>query len=425
VIKTLKSGSALQLVLALGVSMQGWSAAEAQTVTNPPVVVSGKGTSLDITPSGTPIINIAAPGIGASYNSFSRLDVGPEGLIFNNSGGISPSVIAGQILANPNLRPVTSKGKTTYPTPANLIIAEVLNGSPSNLRGPIEIAGWKAGLVIANPAGITCDGCGFINVSRATLTTGVPTRDGYNRLTGIQVNGGSVEVQGRGMSGSTLDFFDIVAGTAKINADIYAREILIAGGTGSFDYYNNTSTAGGSNTGQLAIDSTVLGGMYANRIRLLGTGAGMGINLRGVVSALDRQVTIAADGNINLRRVDAGGDVTIRFVLKNKFRAVAPRSSTRPPVSRSLTTKMLSMKLQRLSTFFDRPAAQSTLNLMSRMVNIATDPCRRGQAHVKRAASVRLHSLEPQLMRWAASSSLRAAISISSNAVQSVGTRSA
>jgi filamentous hemagglutinin len=308
---TLKSGSALQLVFALVVSMQGWSAAEAQTVTTPPVVVSGKGTSLDITPSGTPIVNIAAPGIGASYNSFSRLDVGPEGLIFNNSGGISQSVIAGQILGNPNLRPATSKGKTTYPTPANLIIAEVLNGSRSNLRGPIEIAGWKAGLVIANPAGITCDGCGFINVSRATLTTGVPTRDGYNRLTGFQVNGGSVDVQGRGMSGSTLDFFDIVTGTARINADIYAREILIAGGTGSFNYNSNTSTAGGSNAGQLAIDSSVLGGMYANRIRLLGTGAGMGVNLRGVVSALDRQVTIAADGNINLRRVDAGGDVTI------------------------------------------------------------------------------------------------------------------
>jgi filamentous hemagglutinin len=33
-------------------------------------------------------------------------------------------------------------------------------------------------VIIASPAGIACDGCGFINANRVTLTTGTPVLNG-------------------------------------------------------------------------------------------------------------------------------------------------------------------------------------------------------------------------------------------------------
>jgi filamentous hemagglutinin family protein len=55
---------------------------------------------------------------------------------------------------------------------ARFILNEVVSANPSQLLGFVEVAGSPAQVVIANPAGVTCNGCGFINASRATLTTG-------------------------------------------------------------------------------------------------------------------------------------------------------------------------------------------------------------------------------------------------------------
>lgn len=303
-IKTMKSSSAIALVLSLSALSGAWSQAHAQVATTAPVVVSGTGTRLDITTGGTPIINIAAPRAdGTSYNVFSRLNVGQEGLILNNSQAIGQSQIGGTVLANQNLRVAGA-------VPARLILNEVVNGTRSDLNGAIEVFGTRAGVVIANPAGITCDGCGFINISRASLSTGRPTFDGSNAFTGLQVNGGSVIIQGRGLSGGDVDFFDIVTGSASINANLYARDLVVSGGAANFNYAARTASQIGALSG-VVIDSSVLGGMYANRIRLIGSGAGVGINLAGVVSALNSGVSIATDGAITVRNVDAGGDIAI------------------------------------------------------------------------------------------------------------------
>lgn len=49
---------------------------------------------------------------------------------------------------------------------------EVNSNNPSQLKGYIEVAGKQAQVVIANPSGLICDGCGVINADRFTLTTG-------------------------------------------------------------------------------------------------------------------------------------------------------------------------------------------------------------------------------------------------------------
>ncbi|WP_033963403.1 filamentous hemagglutinin N-terminal domain-containing protein, partial [Pseudomonas aeruginosa] len=59
-------------------------------------------------------------------------------------------------------------------------------GNRSTLAGYTEVAGQSARVIVANPHGITCQGCGFINTPRATLTTGKPIMDGQ-RLERFQV----------------------------------------------------------------------------------------------------------------------------------------------------------------------------------------------------------------------------------------------
>src|SRR5690606_27964012 len=113
---------------------------------------------------GVPVIQIAPPSSGVSNNAFTEFNVGPAGVILNNSGVASQTQLAGQIAGNPHL----GRGAATT------ILNQVTAPNPSQLRGLLEVAGQRANVIVANPAGITCDGCGFVNASRATLTTGRP-----------------------------------------------------------------------------------------------------------------------------------------------------------------------------------------------------------------------------------------------------------
>ena len=55
--------------------------------------------------------------------------------------------------------------------PACIILAQV-SETNSLLFGTLEVVGAEAVVIIANPNGITCNGCGFINASRVDLVTG-------------------------------------------------------------------------------------------------------------------------------------------------------------------------------------------------------------------------------------------------------------
>ena len=154
--------TAMSLVLFAMTSYAGVSEAQAQVATTAPIIVSGTGTRLDVTTGGTPIVNIATPNAeGVSHNIFSKFNVGQEGAVVNNSTAIVQTVIAGQVLANPNLKPKN--------TAATLIINEVRGGARSDLIGTIEIAGSRAGLILANPAGITC-GSATALITRSIMT---------------------------------------------------------------------------------------------------------------------------------------------------------------------------------------------------------------------------------------------------------------
>ncbi|WP_455928551.1 hemagglutinin repeat-containing protein [Pseudomonas fluorescens] len=270
------------------------------------IVVSNPATSVGQAGNGVPVVNIATPnGSGLSHNQFKDYNVGPNGVILNNAtGALQNTQLGGYIVGNPNL-----KGGA-----ANVILNEVNGGSPSQLRGYTEVAGQSAKVIVANPYGITCSGCGFINTPNVTLTTGKPMMDNVGRLDHYQVDGGAVTIDGEGLNASNVDRFEIITRTAKINAQINARELAVVAGRNDVDAKTLKATAradDGSAKPELAIDSSALGGMYAGAIKLVGTEAGVGVKLDGTLAASGGDIQLDANGHLSMAQTAASGAVNI------------------------------------------------------------------------------------------------------------------
>ncbi|WP_256349325.1 hemagglutinin repeat-containing protein [Pseudomonas edaphica] len=270
------------------------------------IVVSNPATSVGQAGNGVPVVNIATPnGSGLSHNQFKDYNVGPNGVILNNAtGALQNTQLGGYIVGNPNL-----KGGA-----ANVILNEVNGGSPSQLRGYTEVAGQSAKVIVANPYGITCSGCGFINTPNVTLTTGKPMMDNVGRLDHYQVDGGAVTIDGEGLNASNVDRFEIITRSAKINAQINARELAVVAGRNDVDAKSLKATAradDGSAKPELAIDSSALGGMYAGAIKLVGTEAGVGVKLDGTLAASGGDIQLDANGHLSMAQTAASGAVNI------------------------------------------------------------------------------------------------------------------
>ncbi|EJZ57097.1 filamentous hemagglutinin [Pseudomonas fluorescens R124] len=272
------------------------------------IVVANPNTSLDRAGNGVPIINIATPnGSGLSHNQFHDYNVGAQGVILNNgSSQTSNTQLGGHIIGNPNLKNSGS---------AQAILNEVISGNPSQLRGYTEVAGQSARVIVANPYGITCNGCGFINAPRVTLTTGKPVLDGAGRLDRFQVDQGSVAIEGAGLNANNVDRFEIITRSAKINAELQAQNLTIVAGHNDVNAQTLNATAradDGSTKPQLAIDSSALGGMYAGAIKLVGTEAGVGVKLDGKLIASGGDIQLDANGQLSLADTSATGAVNVK-----------------------------------------------------------------------------------------------------------------
>ncbi|KTC32910.1 hypothetical protein AO265_07400, partial [Pseudomonas sp. ABAC61] len=271
------------------------------------IVVNGSGTTLGQAGNGVPIVNIATPnGSGLSHNTFSDYNVGQQGVILNNGIDRTQSTqLGGIILGNPNLG-----GRA-----ANVILNEVNGGSPSQLKGYTEVAGQSAHVIVANPYGVTCNGCGFINTPKATLTTGKPVIEN-GQLQRYQVDQGSVAIEGAGLNASNIDQFEIITRSARINAQIQARHLALVAGANDVDAQTLKTTARAANpvdAPQLAIDSSALGGMYAGAIKLVGTEAGVGVKLDGKLIASGGDIQLDANGQLRMAQVTADkGAVAIK-----------------------------------------------------------------------------------------------------------------
>ncbi|MBD8614224.1 DUF637 domain-containing protein [Pseudomonas putida] len=269
------------------------------------IVVSGSGTSLQQAGNGVPIVNIATPNAtGLSHNQYKDYNVGSQGVILNNATSRTQSTqLGGLVVGNPNLAG----------SAANVILNEVIGGNPSQLRGYTEVAGQSAKVIVANPYGMTCNGCGFINTPQVTLTTGKPIVEN-GRVQRYQVDGGAISIDGQGLNASNVNGFEIITRSAQINAQINARNLAIVAGRNDVDAATLQATAradDGSAKPQLAIDSSALGGMYAGAIKLVATEAGVGVKLAGHLAASAGDIQLDANGHLSLAQAAASGAVNL------------------------------------------------------------------------------------------------------------------
>ncbi|HDR2372588.1 TPA: hemagglutinin repeat-containing protein, partial [Enterobacter asburiae] len=240
---------------------------------------------------------IATPnGAGISHNQFGEYNVGNEGLILNNgTDRLTQTQLGGLIQNNPNLQ----AGRE-----AKGIINEVTGASRSQLQGYTEVAGKAANVMVANPYGITCNGCGFINTPNVTLTTGKPQFDASGNLLALEVTKGAITVEGQGLDASKSDALSIIARATEVNAAIHANDLTVTAGANRVGADGSVTPISGEGPAPVvAVDTGALGGMYANRIRLVSSEAGVGVNLGNLT---------ARQGDIQL---DAGGKLTVRNSL--------------------------------------------------------------------------------------------------------------
>ena len=265
--------------------------ATSPALANEPSIIADPGASNrpDIlkAPNETLIINITNPDSkGVSINEYSRFNTPATGTILNNSNKNIDTKIAGQIDANYRLN-----------KEASLIINKVNSAEKSSLKGNLEVAGSRADVVIANPNGISVDGLNMINSRSLTLTTG-----NINKLSPKEIeliSNNSIDIVGDGLNDKSSDYTNVISNAINLNSNIHANELNIIGekavASSKGKLYNDVKAKNQENS--FSLDSSALGGMYANKIKLVGTSNGVGVNNNGLVIA-NNNIEISLDGDI-------------------------------------------------------------------------------------------------------------------------------
>ncbi|CNH20707.1 filamentous hemagglutinin outer membrane protein [Yersinia kristensenii] len=247
----------------------------------------------------TPVVNIAIPNAaGVSHNRYRDFNVSPKGAVLNNSQVDVNSKLTGHLAANPHLT-----GDS-----AQLIINEVTSRQPSSLEGMLAVFGPKASVIIANPNGLIANGSWFSNIDTVTLTTGTPAISWIGKFKRLDVSGGAITIGDKGLNTRYQDDSAIVSRSLKLDGKIYANQLDIILGVNQVDYQNGhiQPLPAAGTAPALAIDTRALGGMYAERIRLVSTEKGVAANLKN---------TFSTKGDIN---IDVAGNVTLGDIRANK-----------------------------------------------------------------------------------------------------------
>ena len=232
-------------------------------------------------PGGAPLVNIQTPSAaGVSHNTYRQFDVHEAGAILNNARGSNPWLATGS---------------------ARVILNEVNSHAPSYLRGAISVNGDPAQVIVANPAGIQIDGASFVNASRVTLTTGSPRLE-YGDVKGFDVRQGGIGIGARGLSTQGASYTDILARATYIAGNLNAGlggELNVMTGTQFVDYASGATSPGSAWGGppHVAIDVSSLGSMYAGKISLLATEAGVGVRNSGTAQAAGL-LMVTAEGRL-------------------------------------------------------------------------------------------------------------------------------
>ncbi|EOW1327716.1 filamentous hemagglutinin N-terminal domain-containing protein [Klebsiella aerogenes] len=274
--------------------------------------------------SGAKVVDIEAPNAaGVSHNLYREFNVDGNGLILNNSSSDIDHTTFGNIAKNNNL---TNGG-------ASVILNEVTSNKASSLNGFIEVAGLKADVVIANPNGITCSGCSFVNTNKAVLTTGQVNLTDEGAIGSYTITKGKVTIGEKGMDAST-SYAALLADAVAINGMVNAGSSVVGGGNFTFDNSTGVMTSAGKTATMLqmlnpvySIDISSLGGIKANSISMVGNNLGFGVRNKGSITAnsslsMTNNGLLTNDGSITsnglLTSIAASGNFTNNGTLTTK-----------------------------------------------------------------------------------------------------------
>ncbi|SLM24206.1 hemagglutinin repeat-containing protein [Stenotrophomonas indicatrix] len=300
-------------------------------------------------PNGVPMVNITTPSAGGvSRNRYSQFDVGREGVILNNARGQVQTQLGGWVQGNPWLATGSAR-----------VILNEVNGPASRLNGYVEVAGQRAEVIIANPAGIQVNGGGFLNASRVTLTTGTPVFSGSGSLEGYRVSGGAIEVNGDGLDASRADYTDLITRSLKVNAGIWANQLQATLGNNvvSADHSQVNAAAASGEAPTFALDVGALGGMFANKIWLVGNEHGVGVRNAGSIGAQAGELVVTVDGRLENTgalqslqnvRVQASGDLANAGTIAATHEAAIISGGTLDNSGGKLNAQRLQLQAQAL-----------------------------------------------------------------------------
>ncbi|GLT18102.1 hemolysin [Vibrio zhanjiangensis] len=262
----------------------------------------------------TPVVNIAAPdGSGISYNQYNEYNVTAAGAVLNNNnaGQLQSQILQQLIASNPHL---TQDAAST-------ILNEVISSNPSLLEGYQEILGKQADLILANPYGITCDGCGFINTNAASLVVGKVEFAESGLQYNTFKNQNRLSILEGGIRGA--ETLNLIAPSVDANGPIQAnQQIRTVLGNNIGDLKTAAVEQVEENSASSAIDSYLLGGMISGRIHLVSTNIGSGVNISGKIRGNENVnndvIDLQVQGDLNLKAAQVGDQTTQRVNLSGK-----------------------------------------------------------------------------------------------------------
>ncbi|VWC41902.1 AAdhesin HecA family protein [Burkholderia lata] len=287
------------------------------------------------TSTGVPAINIpAANANGISVGQYQSFNVGPEGLVLNNSTVAGTPLLGGTLGANPNLN-----GR-----PATTIVNQVSSTGPAaSLFGPLEVFGSPAAVVVASPNGVSVNGLSVTNVTNLTLTTGTPqfltgvggtatdfthagavaydVRSGNISISGPAGNDGT---PGAGVEG-TVGNLDLIGQSVSVNAPLRAdqrvnivtgNQLVTPASSNATGITYGTAANGTTNTAaaigkNVAVDASQYGSVTSGTVYIVSTAAGMGVNTQGPLSATAGNVVVNANGDVSVGQTFANQNVNL------------------------------------------------------------------------------------------------------------------
>lgn len=287
-------------------------------------VVPGSTTTVITSDStGITYVNIAAANNGISHNKYTDFNVNKPGMVFNNSATDGNSVLGKEMQGNKNLAISGS---------AHVILNEVQGINRTDLNGPMEVFGQKAGVVIVNPNGITVNGGSTINMKNLTLSTGMTSINNDNII--MDVSRGDVTISSDGMNTTGLDYFDAIAKSIKIQGTVASlkkngelsgdTEIKFIAGDNAYSYKDRTYKAkqNDSKSTEIGIDGGLAGSLYGSYVTLIATDSGAGVRHKGIINTAN-DITINSNGDISIDSEDDSPKINAKNLNANASGSIA------------------------------------------------------------------------------------------------------